>query len=119
LACFYLSITIPEKLKKEEAIMSVTGTYKLSINTPMGTQTPTLTLKEEGGGVSGTYAGQMGTTQFSGGTVDGNTVKFDLNISAMGREITLSFNGTVEGDGIKGTMTTPMGGSEFTGTREG
>jgi len=99
--------------------MSVAGTYKLTMTTPRGTQTPTLTLKEEGGSVSGTYAGQMGTTEFSGGTVDGNNVKFNINISAMGREITLSFDGTVEGNSIKGTMSTPMGGSEFTGTREG
>ena len=99
--------------------MSVAGTYKLTVNTPRGTQTPTLTLKEEGGSLSGTYAGQMGTTEFSGGSVDGNNVKFNITLSAMGREITLSFDGTIDGDNISGSMTTPMGGSEFTGTREG
>jgi len=99
--------------------MSVTGTYKLTINTPMGTRTPTVTLKEEGGSVSGTFAGQIGTTEFSGGTADGNNVKFSVNISAMGREMTLSFDGTIEGDSISGSVNTPGGGSEFTGTREG
>ncbi len=99
--------------------MSVAGTYKLTINTPMGTRTPTLILKEEGGTVSGAFAGQMGTTEFSGGTADGNNVKFDVNISAMGREMTLSFDGTIEGDSIGGSVNTPRGASEFTGTREG
>jgi len=99
--------------------MSVTGTYRLTINTPMGTRTPTVTLKEEGGSVSGTFAGQIGTAEFSGGTAIGNNVKFNVNISAMGREITLSFDGTIEGDSISGSVNTPGGGSEFTGTREG
>ncbi len=99
--------------------MSVAGTYKLTINTPMGTRTPTLILKEEGGTVSGTFAGQMGTTEFSGGTADGSNVKFDVNISAMGREMTLSFDGTIESDGISGSVNTPRGASEFTGTKEG
>jgi hypothetical protein len=99
--------------------MSVTGTYKLTINTPGGTRTPTLTLKEEGGSLSGTIAGQWGTTEFGGGTVDGNGVKFSANISAMGREIALSFDGTIEGDSIGGSVNTPRGKSEFTGTREG
>ena len=99
--------------------MSVTGTYKLTINTPMGTRTPTLILKEEGGALSGTFAGQMGTTEFSGGTAEGNSVKFDVSISAMGQEITLSFSGTIEGDSISGSVNTPRGASEFTGTREG
>lgn len=91
--------------------MSVTGTYKLSITTPMGIQTPTLTLKEEGGSLSGSYAGQMRKTEFRGGTVDGNNVKFNITLSAMGRDLTLSFDGTVEGVSITGTMNTPMGGN--------
>jgi len=99
--------------------MPVAGTYKLTINTPMGTRTPTIVLKEEGGSVSGTFAGQMGTTEFSGGTADGNTVRFDVNVSAGGGEFTLSFNGTIEGDSISGSVNTPRGGSEFTGIREG
>lgn len=98
--------------------MAVDGTYKLTINTPMGQQTPTLTLKEEGGGLSGTFAGQMGAQDFTGGTVDGNSFKFDMTMNAMGNEITLNIEGTVDGDSISGTMNTPMGGSDFSGNRE-
>ena len=99
--------------------MSVAGTYKLTINTPGGTRTPTLTLKEEGGSLSGTFAGQWGATEFGGGKADGNSVKFDVSISPMGQEIALSFDGTIEGDSISGSVNTPRGASEFTGTREG
>ena len=40
--------------------MSVDGTYKLTVNTPQGVQTPTLTLKEDAGALSGTLDGQAG-----------------------------------------------------------
>ena len=99
--------------------MSVAGTFKLTVETPRGTQTPTVTLKEEDGSVSGSFAGQMGTTEFSGGTVDGSSARFEVNLSAMGREIALSFDVTVEGDSISGSVKTPMGSTELTGTREG
>jgi hypothetical protein len=99
--------------------MAVSGTYKLVLNSPRGQQTPTLTLKEDGGSVSGTFAGRMGEQEFSGGTAEGNDVKFDININAMGKSITLNAAATIDGDSISGTMTTSMGGMDFTGQREG
>jgi len=98
--------------------MSVAGTYKLTVNTPMGTQTPTLTLVEEDGSLSGSMAGQMGTQEFSGGTVDGNSATWDMTISAMGQEIKLSCSCAVDGDSISGKMSSPMGAADFTGQRE-
>lgn len=99
--------------------MSVAGTFKLTMNTPMGTQTPTLTIVEDGGAVSGNMAGPMGTTEFSGGTVDGDSASWDMTIDAMGQQIKLSCNCTVDGDSISGKMSSPMGGADFTGQREG
>ena len=99
--------------------MSVEGTYKLTVNTPQGVQTPTLTLKEDGGALSGTIDGQEGKTDFSGGTVDGNNASWELTISPQGQKIKLTFNATVDGDSISGQVSTPMGGADFTGQREG
>lgn len=98
--------------------MSVAGAFKLTMNTPMGVQTPTLTIKEEGGAVSGNMVGQMGTTEFSGGTADGNSAKWDMTIEAMGQKIQMSCNCTVDGDSISGAMSSPMGSADFTGQRE-
>jgi len=99
--------------------MSVAGTFKLTMNTPMGTQTPTLTINEDGGAVSGNMAGPMGTTEFSGGTVDGNSASWGMELEAMGQKIKLDCNCTVDGDSISGKMSSPMGGADFTGQREG
>lgn len=98
--------------------MSVAGTFKCTMNTPMGVQTPTLTIKEDGGAVSGTMAGQMGTTEFSGGTADGDSAKWNMTIEAMGQKIELTCNCTVDGDSISGAMNSPMGAADFTGQRE-
>lgn len=99
--------------------MSVDGTYKLTVNTPQGVQTPTLTLKEDAGALSGTLDGQAGRSDFSGGTVDGNNASWELTISPQGQEIKLTFTAAVEGDNISGKVNTPMGGVDFTGQREG
>ncbi|MEE8399297.1 MAG: hypothetical protein V3S89_09850 [Desulfobacterales bacterium] len=99
--------------------MSVAGTFKLTMNTPMGTQTPTLIINEESGAVSGSMAGPMGTTEFSGGTVDGSSASWDMTLEAMGQQIKLSCNCEVDGDSISGKMSSPMGGADFTGQREG
>lgn len=97
--------------------MAVSGTYKLTINSPQGSRESTLTLKEDGGSLSGNYASQLGSSDFSGGTVDGNDVKFDITLNAMGNELTLNCTATIDGDSIKGNLNTPMGGAEFTGTK--
>lgn len=99
--------------------MSVDGTYKLTVNTQMGVQTPTLILKEDGGSLSGTFDGQTGKVDFSGGTVDGNSASWEVTIEAMGQSIKLTCKATVDGDSISGNIDTPMGGADFTGQREG
>ena len=98
--------------------MSVAGTFQLTVNTQMGTQTPTLTLKEDGGALSGTLAGDaIGSNDFSGGTVDGNSGTFAVTVQAMGQEINLNCSCTVDGDSISGKMGTPMGDADFTGKK--
>lgn len=98
--------------------MSVSGTYKLTLNSPRGATQSTLTLKEDGGSLSGTYAGQMGSSEFSGGTIDGSNVKFDITLNAMGQDITINCDATIDGDSIKGNLSTAMGGFDFTGAKE-
>ena len=61
----------------------------------------------------------MGSQDFTGGTADGNNFKFDVSINAMGTDITLNVDGSVDGDSISGNINTPMGGSEFSGQKEG
>lgn len=94
--------------------MPVTGKWKLTINTPMGTQTPTLTVNPDGTAV---LEGQRGTQNVSDLKIEGESISYNVQFSAMGQQITLKCSATAEGDTLKGRMDTPMGGTDFTGVR--
>ena len=94
--------------------MPVTGKWKLTINSPMGTQTPTLTINADG---TGSLEGQRGTQSIGDLKIDGESVSYSVQFKAMGQEITLKCNATASGDELKGRMDTPMGGADFTGVR--
>jgi hypothetical protein len=85
----------------------VDGKWNIEITTQRGTQMQTLTLKNDGGKLSGTVEG-MGrggptTTPIEEGSLSGNTVKFKTKQMGRGGEVTLAWTGTVSGDEIKFT----------------
>ncbi len=98
--------------------MAVDGTYKVDINSPMGAQSATLTLKTDGSSLSGSSAGAQGTQDFDGGTVDGNDFAFSMNLSGPMGQIQLDFKGTVDGDDICGNVQLgSFGSASFKGSR--
>jgi hypothetical protein len=97
--------------------MSVEGKWNLKVSTPMGEQTPVLTLNVSGNECSGSFAGAQGTAEFSGGSVEGDNVSFSLQIEAMGQKINLECSATVDGDKISGELKSPMGPAQFSGER--
>ena len=99
--------------------MSVNGKYQITMNTPMGAQNSTLSLNADGDKLSGSISTPMGASEFDNGTVDGNNITFEMKLSAMGQEISLSCKASIDGDNITGQMNSPMGGADFSGTREG
>jgi hypothetical protein len=98
--------------------MAVDGTWKLTIDTPMGVQESTLTLATSGNQLTGTQtAPNGGSKAIEEGSVDGHDVSWEASISKP-MPITLKFSGTVEGDKISGKVKLGMFGSaSFTGTR--
>ena len=99
--------------------MAVDGTYNIEIDTPMGKQTAKLTLKADGGALSGSVDSSMGGLQeFSGGTVDGDKVAWSMEISGPMGKMNLEYQGTVTGDEISGEVKAgSFGTSAFKGTR--
>ena len=97
--------------------MPVEGVWNLKVSTPMGEQTPVLTLNVSGNECSGSFAGAQGTAEFSEGSVDGDNVSFSLQVDAMGSKITLECNAIVDGDKISGELKSPMGPAQFSGER--
>ncbi len=82
--------------------MSADGTWKVTINSPMGVQQGTLTVKTSGDTFTGTFAGQQGTQDISG-KVDGDTLTWATKLTQP-FPIDLDFNVKVSGDTMEGSV---------------
>ena len=99
--------------------MAVDGVYETVVKSPMGDQKATLTVKSDGASWTGTQVGAMGTAEITDGVVDGNTIKWSMNITVP-MPMTLTNEATIDGDTITGSVTAGAFGSfPLTGTRVG
>jgi hypothetical protein len=97
--------------------MAVDGNWKITMSTPMGERQADLTLKAEGGTLTGTQSADGDAGEIFEGTVNGDDVAWKLSI-VNPMPLTLSYSGKVSGDTISGEMGIgPMGSFPFTGTR--
>ena len=97
--------------------MSVDGTYNIVINSPMGAQKVTLTLKAEGSTLTGTQSARGNSMAIANGKVDGNNVSWQAKITSP-MPMTLETSGTVDGNKISGTVKAGAFGSfPFSGER--
>ena len=80
----------------------VDGKWSAEIQGGRGTQMITITLKADGGKLTGSVeGGRGGAIPIEEGIVSGNTVKFKQKQMGRGGEIILNYTGTVSGDEIK------------------
>ena len=98
--------------------MSVDGTWKLTLNTPMGDRPVTVTLNTDGNDLSGNFESPQGEQAFDGGTVSGDEATWSTMFNGAMGEMQLDFVGKVEGDTIDGTVQFgSFGSGTFNGTR--
>jgi hypothetical protein len=90
--------------------MAADGTWNLTMDTPMGERRSTLTLSTAGGTLTGKQEAEGNTTDIAEGTVNGNNLSWKVSITNP-MPLTLTFNGTVEGNNLTGTADTGMFGS--------
>lgn len=97
--------------------MSADGSWSITINSPMGAQQATLTLSTEGGALSGSMASPQGTQDFSGGTVDGDNLAWEVDMTQP-MPMKLEITATVAGDEISGNVKLgAFGEASFSGSR--
>jgi hypothetical protein len=82
----------------------VTGAWDVTTNSPQGTSQSVLTIKKDGGTLSGTIRGQRGERALDTVTVNGNQLKFTFKVSFNGQDLLLAYDATVEKDALKGTV---------------
>ncbi len=95
----------------------LTGNWNYKVVTENGTGTPTVTMRQKGDSLSGTYeSARMGALPFKG-TVKGKTFTFAVSTSGGA---TLTFNGTiVSDDAVNGEVDFGgQGGATFSGERK-
>lgn len=97
--------------------MSADGDWKVTMNSPMGSQEATLTLQTDGNSLSGKIAGPQGTQEFDGGSVDGDNLAWKINMTQP-MPMELEFDAIVDGDAIKGNVKLgSFGNATFEGQR--
>ncbi len=82
--------------------IDVTGTWELKVESPRGTASPTMSLKQQGRKLSGTYKGRLE------GKVDGSVnedhISFSVTLQFSDRKIVIEYTGSVDRNAMKGTV---------------
>ena len=95
---------------------SVDGTWTAEVQGGRGPQTLTITLKADGGKLTGSAGGgRGGPVDITDGTISGADLKFKTKQMGRGLEIVMSWAGTLKGDEIAFSRT-PEGGQAQTFT---
>lgn len=97
---------------------SIAGDWDLSLESPLGAQAVTLSLKQDGEKLTGELAGALGATPVTG-TYTSGTMAVNATIAMQGLSLQLGLNGKVDGDSLGGTAKVGnLGEFPFTGKRK-
>jgi hypothetical protein len=88
--------------KSAEAV-DVSGDWKMTVESPMGTRDATAKFSQSGEQLHGKVVSQRGEVPMNGSIKDGN-VAFDSNVSMQGESLRIAFTGKIAGDAMAGTV---------------
>lgn len=113
-----LLCTLALGLGAANAPATLTGTWQLAVESPMGKRSPSVVLQQEGKALTGTYTGQFGSAPITG-TITGSEFTFTFKVSAMMREAVITYVGKLDGNAISGKIQAGgMGEGAFSGVRK-
>lgn len=100
------------------ALPAAVGSWNMTIETPLGTQTPTIDVTGDASGLMVSMGSPDGTVEATDVTFgEDGSLGFTVDIDAGGQQLTLVFTGMVEGDSLTGAFATDFGDMEATATR--
>jgi hypothetical protein len=101
------------------AHVDVSGAWRMNVETSVGSGTPSITLEQAGGKLTGRYSGQLGEAPLTG-TIRGSAIEFAFDVSLEGASLHVVYTGTaVDSTSMKGTV--KLGGlaeGTFTGKKQ-
>ena len=97
----------------------VAGAWALTVQTTGGTGTPTVTFKQDGEKLTGTYSSQVFGEQKVTGTIKGAAITFGFDATLEGTAVKVTYSGTVSAAEMKGKVTVgDLGEGTFTGKKK-
>ena len=103
----------------QEKQADVAGTWAITVETAGGTGNPTVTLKQDGDTLTGTYASQVFGEQKVTGSIKGNAITFTFTATIEGMSITVTYSGAVDKTTMKGKVSLgDLGEGTFTAKKQ-
>jgi len=96
--------------------MSIDGDWKVTVQTPMGSQEQTFTVTTDGDTISGMVKSAMGDMEIKEGKIDGNNLSWKMDMTVP-MPMTLDVTATVDGDKISGQAVSSFGPAPFEGEK--
>jgi len=101
----------------EKPTVNVSGKWEMAVEGQMAMNL-TIELSQEEAALSGKLITPFGAFDFTGGTVSGKDVAFEISISVGGQDLDLFFSASVEGERMRGSVVQGGAGTaEFTAKR--
>ena len=101
-AFLFLQFMILFALPVRPEAVDISGTWDMTVESQQGTAHPSITVKQEGERIAGTYRGEMGESRLEG-TVKGSEISFTVTLKFRDVSYTIAYTGSVTGDNMKGT----------------
>lgn len=111
---------LPLRALAQDKPADVAGVWAVQIEIGGGTTgTPTVTLKQDGEKLTGTYSSQVLGERELTGTVKGNAITWEIAADFDGNKVKVVYSGTVEKDTMKGKVSFgDLGEGTFTGKKK-
>ena len=99
--------------------MSVTGSWRVTMPTQIGTLQFVWDIAEEGAQWRGKMSGQppVGNSELTDIKVSGDSIAFATTVKSPMGALQVTFNGTAAGDNMTGTCKTRFGDNPFSAVR--
>ena len=112
-----VSMVILAETITPEPKADLSGTWTLTIETPMGISNPILTIWKSADGYDGTYESRRGKRGVEDIQVAGQAFSFRMMVSMPMGDFEMVYKGSIDGEKISGTIGNSMGEIAFAGRR--
>jgi hypothetical protein len=114
-----VAVVLSFLLARVFAQTDMSGEWAIQFQAPQGPQEFTMYVQQQGPRLNGRLTSEYGEFPLRG-SIDGNTFTINWSMPDAGRELPITFNGTVDGDKMTGTAKLGNRGTgQLSGTRTG